>query len=676
MFRVFGCKGPVQDDVLIKAFGMAYESGADLITASLGGSSGWSEGASAVVVSRIVALGVPCTFSAGNSGAKGLFYAASPAEGHGVASIASFDNTVTPTLFSDAKYTIEGAAETVFGFVPSGLDAWANVTYPLYSIGFDTTDPANACDPLPADTPDLANRIVLIRRGTCAFTQKAANARAKGARYVLIYNNQPVGAPAMDLEGVPGLLAGAGVEAKTGTTWVAALKAGKKVTVAMVDPSSGPKTLNVQVNNATGGYPSDYTSWGPTFEGEMKPQFGAPGGNILSTFPRAKGSYAVLSGTSMACPLTAAVYALIMQVRATKDPRTIENLLASTAKPSMFNNGQGVAFPYLAPVSQQGGGLLQARDAAYATTLLSTSGISFNDTDNFQPVQNFTISNTAQKAITYTLSSRGAGTAYTFADSKALYPDAFPNEIVASYATIKFSEASFTIPAGGRKQLGLTVTPPTGLDASRLAVYSGYVLVNGTDGSHLSLPYQGIYGSLHSHATLDPAKTYLASFRPTDNKTDSSGDGDDGPPLPPAVAANHTFVLPPRGVKNVTEYPWEYAWASLVELPNLAVTLPFGSPYMTVDVVPLDVCGGKEAANVTTSLGVETIGAPDGFPIDYQPRSRWTSPWTGLLANGSYAPPGVYKIVLRSLRIFGNPHNATEYDTAETVPFRIRYLTV
>ncbi|KLU90351.1 minor extracellular protease vpr [Magnaporthiopsis poae ATCC 64411] len=670
MFRVFGCNGGAQDDVLIKAFGMAYESGADIISASLGGTRGWAEGASAAVVSRIVALGVPCTFSAGNSGPKGLFFSSNPADGHGVTSIASFDNTLSPTLYTVAKYTIEGAAEADFGFVLSGVDAWANVTYPLYSIGFDTTDPANGCNPLPADTPDLTNYVVLIRRGTCAFTQKAANAVAKGARYVLIYNNTPLGAIVMKLEGVPGLLAGASVDAKTGVTWVEALKAGKKVTVAMVDPNSARKTLDVQVNNVTGGYPSDYTSWGPTFEGQMKPQFGAPGGNILSTYPRAKGGYAVMSGTSMACPLTAAVYALIMQVRATKDPRTIENLLSSTAKPTMFNNGQGAVSPLLAPVAQQGGGLLQARDAAYATTLLSTSGISFNDTDNFQPVQNFTISNTADKAITYTLSNLGAGTAYTFADSKALYPDAFPNEIVASYATLNFSEASFTIPAGGRKQLGLTVTPPTGLDASRLAVYSGYVVVNGSDGSHLSLPYQGIYGSLHSHATLDPANTYLASFRPADNSTGASEGGDDGPPLPPAVAANLTFTLPPRGVENVTEYPY----ASLVEQPNLAVTSPFGTPYVKVDVVPLDVCGGKEAANATTSLGVETIGMPDGFPLSYQPRGRWTSPWTGLLANGSYAPPGVYKFVVRSLRIFGNPDNATEYDTAETVPFRIRYL--
>lgn len=43
-YRVMGCAGGVSDDVLIQAFAMAYESGADIITSSIGGSGGWSEG--------------------------------------------------------------------------------------------------------------------------------------------------------------------------------------------------------------------------------------------------------------------------------------------------------------------------------------------------------------------------------------------------------------------------------------------------------------------------------------------------------------------------------------------------------------------------------------------------------------------------------------------------------
>lgn len=49
--------------------------------------------------------------------------------------------------------------------------------------------PNDGCDPLPESTPDLSSYVVLIRRGSCTFTQKVTNAAAKGAKYALIYNN-------------------------------------------------------------------------------------------------------------------------------------------------------------------------------------------------------------------------------------------------------------------------------------------------------------------------------------------------------------------------------------------------------------------------------------------------------------------------------------------------------
>ena len=127
-------------------------------------------------------------------------------------------------------------------------------------------------------------------------------------------------------------------------------------------------------NNATGGALSTFTSWGPTFEGDNKPQLGSPGGNILSTYPVAKGSYAVLSGTSMACPLVAGSLALIAQVRGTFDPAELENLLSANANPQLFNDGASF-YEFLAPVQQQGGGLVQVLDAAYATVILSPSSL-------------------------------------------------------------------------------------------------------------------------------------------------------------------------------------------------------------------------------------------------------------------------------------------------------------
>lgn len=58
-YRVFGCDKDTTSDVLIAAVNQAYEDGSDIITASLGQPSGWSEDPWAVAMQRIVEAGVP-----------------------------------------------------------------------------------------------------------------------------------------------------------------------------------------------------------------------------------------------------------------------------------------------------------------------------------------------------------------------------------------------------------------------------------------------------------------------------------------------------------------------------------------------------------------------------------------------------------------------------------------
>ncbi|TLS31204.1 hypothetical protein PpBr36_02178 [Pyricularia pennisetigena] len=659
-YRVFGCEGATSDDVLIQAYNMAYQDGADLITASIGGSSGWPEQAWAVAVTRIVEKGVPCVLAAGNDGATGMFFSSSAADARGATAIASFDNSITPQLLSNATYRVDGGQEVAFSYTAGTPSKWANVTLPLYAVNFDTNDAQNACNPLPDNTPDLSNSIVLIRRGTCAFTQKATNVRAKGAKYIVFYNNAP-GTASISVAAVDGILGAATVDAETGKSWIAELSAGRNVTLAMTDPLTAPKFLVNAPNSASGGAPSAYSSWGPTFEGQVKPQVAAPGGNILSTYPLAKGGYAVLSGTSMACPLTAGAYALIMNVRGIKDPKTLENLVAATAKPTLFNSGTASA-NYLAPIPQQGAGLLQAYDAAYTTTLLSASSLAFNDTDNFVPVQNFTISNNGSSSVTYTLSHRGAATAFTFSTNASdITPAVFPNELVATYANLQFSQEKLEIAAGGNAQIAVTVTPPTGLDVRRLPVYSGYVTINGTDGSSFSLPYMGILGSIHAQRTLDPQQTFLSSNQIPSNFTEDN---------PPRVPAGHQFDLPPPGEANNTQY------VLVSEMPRLSINLAWGTPLLRADVVAIrdNATETEQPAEETEVLGLKTAGSLRFFPQRFQSRTRSFVRWDGILDSGKYAPPGQYKIVFRALRVFGDSEKKEEYDAVETVPFKIKYI--
>lgn len=638
-YRVFGCGGSAGNDVLIAAYNQAYQDGAQIITASIGGPSGWTEDPWATAVTRIVDAGVPCTVSAGNDGATGQFYASTAANGKRVTSIASVDNTQAPTVLLNATFSVDNGTTESFGWTQGIPSAWGNITRPLWSVNYDTADPANACEALPDDTPDLSEYIVLVRRGTCTFVEKVTNLAAKGAQYIMFYNNAD-GASAVTAA-VDGVAAIGMTTAAQGAEWIGFLSGGATVTLNIVDPEFAQQFAESAPNTATPGFLSTFTSWGPTYEVDVKQQFSSPGGLILSTYPLDLGGYAVLSGTSMACPLAAAVYALVSEVRGTLDPATLENILSATANPQLFNTGRNATFPYLAPVSQQGAGLIQAFDAAYATTLLSVSSLSFNDTDNFADTQNFTIHNLGAEEVTFSLTHVPAGTFYTL-EAGSIRPQAFPNTYDPAVASIDFSTKSIAVPAGGSSIVSVSADMPTGLDGTRLPVYSGYIALNGTDGQSLSLPYLGVAGSLHAATVLAADTTYLT------RSTDATAS---------PIDAGTAFVL---SASNATG-----GGGNGTALPTLVIDLALGTPLLRVDVRSTQQGGG----NATVSLG-----SIYGFPVEYQPRGAQEATWQGLLADGNAAPAGTYEFVVQALHIFGDRDVAEEYDQAVTVPFSIKYV--
>lgn len=640
-YRILGCNdNTIRVDVLIAAVNQAYEDGSDIITASIGGTSGFSDEPTALAFHRIVNAGVPCTVAASNAGAAGILFPSDPSSGEGVAAIASTENYEISMLLLEGSYSTGNGSATTFGWVAGSPDTWGNISLPLWSNPYNTSDPSDSCKSLPADTPDLSGYVVMIPAdGECFLFEKFEDAAAHGARFIMVYADWPT----IPTFGTDQAMEGMGsVTFEQGLEWQHLLSRNVNITINIVDPNVAP-TFITSEQNPRGGFISSYSSWGPTYDLHLKPQFSTPGSYILSTYPMDKGGYAILSGTSMATPLAAAIYALVGQVQGTFDPATIESLLSATAKPNLFHNRESVQ-PFLAPTPQQGGGLIQAYDAAYSNTLVNVSSFSFNDTDHLLANAEFTIKNLGTTSKTYTLSNIGAATVYATSGDNPKFPIWGPNEMTTEGASLSFSSDKVTIPAGGEAIVTITPTPPA-LNTSRLPIYSGYVAINTTDGDSFSLPYVGVVGSLYD---LDPL-----------NREPYSGTGvqdffgND-------MVANQSFTIPKGVVEGGYARPVPYA------------ALAWQSPLVRVDVMPLD-----PAANTTEVVGVEILGSVEGFPVPWQSRGSVSfSVFTGKLSDGSIVPEGGYKFLFRALRNFGDANKEEDYDTMESLPFYLTYLSL
>jgi hypothetical protein len=139
-------------------------------------------------------------------------------------------------------------------------------TLPIYATSNDPTVNDDACETLDKDTPDLSGYLVLIRRGGCSLDIKEENAVQKGARFIWIYNtpNTPCIYPEIDFPRSEGC---ALIGQEIGEGILRQIAAGVHVS-ATFSTRKPPTALN---NTMNGGKISTFSSWGPTYEAQIKP---------------------------------------------------------------------------------------------------------------------------------------------------------------------------------------------------------------------------------------------------------------------------------------------------------------------------------------------------------------------------------------------------------------------
>ncbi|KAI0358577.1 subtilisin-like protease [Trametes cingulata] len=644
-YRIFGCTGDVSDDIIIEALLRGVSDGNHILTMSLGGPDGWTESSSAVLSSRIAATGKIVTIAAGNDGAKGSWYTSSPGNGINAISVASLDNTVIPLQ----NATVHGVAHdpiTYFSTFPLPV----NGTLPIFATSNDTTIVDDACNPLPDDTPDLSSFVVIVRRGTCTFVQKLTNIAAKGGQVVLIYDNGS-GFDAID---VGNFTTATLIQAADGAFLVNEFASGASVSLSF--PQSGG---SFEFPDSAGGLISSFTSYGPSNDFFFKPAIAAPGGNILSTFPVPLGTFAVLSGTSMATPFMAGVSALLFSVKGTAPEvgLTARTLFETTAQrvPSSHTDGDP-----LQTVTQQGAGLVDAFKAIHADVIVSPGELITNDTAHFKGLQTFTVKNIGNKAKSFKISHIPAGTALTFQPG-TIFPADGPVPLSTNFATVKFSETSFTVHPGQTQQITAHITPPTGLDPTTFPVFSGFIEIANAEES-FQVTYLGLAGALKDVQVVDDTDVFFGVNLPV--LTDAAGNFLTGP-------TNFTFVGD--------------------DAPTVLMRLAFGSPKVLFDLVDPNI-------NITTTLNkrsdsevpvadrsifsfpnaaksgtfaqVHTLGSL--FEADFQPRNSDEDDGTGFntltipspqFANGTTIPNGLYRILLRALKVTGDPTKEEDFES-------------
>jgi subtilisin family serine protease len=475
-YKVFGTEGSTTADIMMMAMERALADGMHVLNMSIGSAFQWPQYPTAKAADRLVNKGMVVVASIGNSGADGIYSAGAPGVGEKVIGVASFDN-------SDSTAPYFTVNDTPVGYIPMSFSVVIPVsgTLPMARTGAPGTRAGRAADPLPEGS--LTGKAALIERGEVAFSVKAQHAYDAGAIAVVIYNSTPgmfsgtLGAPGIPIPVV-------GISREQGLWLNSLIVAAETALVEMTwTDQIGP------FPSPTGGLISGFSSYGLAPDLSLKPDIGAPGGNIYAPYPLAKGGYASLSGTSMSSPHVAGAVALLLEAQPRLRAHQVRSVLQNTAVPKPWWGNPGLGF--LDNVHRQGAGMLNIEKAILATTRINPGKLSLGESEHGPSVQSLTIENRGNEAVTYTLSHVPA---------LSSGPNTFPVGATTGFATVGFDLPTITVPAGGRATVVATITANPALPEGSL--YGGYLVFDGDNGETLRVPYAGYKGDYQARTAM------------------------------------------------------------------------------------------------------------------------------------------------------------------------------
>ena len=495
-YRVFGCAGSSSSDVINAALERAWADGMQVVNMSLGAALQWPQYPTVYMSGVLAKNGVSVVASAGNNGATGSFSLGAPGVGAGVIGVASYDNAkVLLSVFTVNGNDIGYQPMTFTPPVPTaGTEEIVYVGRGC--VDSDTTTPGNQTDPYLADP---AGKAALIDRGACSFNEKYLRAVAAGAKSVVIANNVPG-----VVNGTLGAAPPAGVTAPA----VGISQADGLLIRAQAAPVSMVWTARSGAfPNPTANLISSFSSYGLAPTLDLKPDVGAPGGAIYSTYPLEAGGYATLSGTSMSAPHVAGAVALMLQANPALKPLEIRDRLQNQADPKVWSGNPALGF--LDFVGRQGAGMIDVADTINATVGVTPAKLPLGEGAAGPQTRTLTVRNWGTDPVTFNLSSvNSLSFGRLIAPSGTTNaPTGFTQPAFVGAATVKFATPSVTVPAGGTAVVKATITPDPNTASSGAftgRVYGGYLVLTPSGGGEpLRVPFGGFTGDYQAVQPLN-----------------------------------------------------------------------------------------------------------------------------------------------------------------------------
>lgn len=522
--KIFGndpLEAQTSSDILLKAIDDSVKMGADVINMSLGNGPEYvaQEDPVKLAIENAVNIGIVCSIAAGNDSHIGAGYAypmiSNPDYGLvGVPSVVEDSISVASIENTNSRVDILNYHGGTIPYILTGKND------PSKIFKGQEVEYIDAGDGSIEFLSELKGKIALIIRGGNVYTfeEKIQNAIEAGARGVIIRNHEAGGDDKMEMSistdiKIPTLFIGY----NDGLRLIDSIREGEN-TVSF----KGEKNTII---NPDAGKLSNFTSWGPTQNLELKPELTAPGGLIYSI--KQGNEYVTYSGTSMATPHVSGGSALVLQrveedfnLSGREKSQMIKNLLMSTAKPVEER------FGFTSP-RRQGAGLMNlfAATTTDAIVVEGTSGISKVELKEIGNKSEFTLKlkNFGEKQLKYKIDSviqidlvqdgENLTEPQELLNTDLVYKD-MGGKVIKSITVPGKGEVDFKVEIDLKDAIDWANEEPLKDLFQNGTFIDGYIFLKEESDNQpdLSIPYMGFYGEWDKAPIIDPSIYEEESF--------------------------------------------------------------------------------------------------------------------------------------------------------------------